>query len=421
MLEMATIEVLEDLVRWAAQGKRAAVARVVGTEGSSPREPGATMAVNELGEVSGSVSGGCVEGAGVAEALALMGVDRIVTEGGAAMELPVASGEACPTVSIFGYSDDEAFAVGLTCGGTLKILIDPETPGLYSLMLELLRSETPFVRATVVSTADSTALAAGTEVSPEGVNAYEVFGPLPEVGASLLIEGVGQVHGELANAELAAVLTRDAAGALAAGSTMVRHYGRNGQAKLDEIEVLYEVFAPAPRMIIFGAVDFSAALARLGKMLGYRVTVCDARPLFATKRRFPMADEVAVDWPDRYLGRVGAALGPRDAVCVLTHDPKFDLPAISSALATGVGYIGAMGSRRTHEERTKRLLDAGVDPAALDRVMGPIGLDIGARTPEETAVSIMAEIVALRSSRAAGSLRGAAGPIHTGLESAGRP
>ena len=420
MLEMATVEVLEDLVRWAAQGKRAAIARVVGTEGSSPREPGATMAVNELGEVSGSVSGGCVEGAVVEEALALMGITHLVTESGARMELSAGMGEACPTVSVFGYSDDEAFAVGLTCGGTLKILIDPETPGLYPLMLELLRAETPFVRATVVAAADSTAGVDGAELSTEGVNAYEVFGPLPAAGASLLIEGEGTVHGDLGNPELAAVIARDAAGALAAGSTMVRHYGRNGQAKLDEVEVLYEVYAPAPRMVIFGAVDFSAALARLGKMLGYRVTVCDARPLFATRQRFPMADEVAVDWPDRYLARAGAGLGPRDAVCVLTHDPKFDVPAISSALATKVGYIGAMGSRRTHQERTKRLVEAGVDPAAMDRVMGPIGLDIGARTPEETAVAIMAEIIALRSSRAAGSLRESSGPIHASLESTGR-
>ncbi len=416
------LDVLEDLFRWEKQGKRAVVARVVGTQGSSPRDAGATMAVNEVGEVSGSVSGGCVEGAVVAEALALMGVTELVTEGGASMSLErPAVVDVCPTVRIFGYSDDEAFAVGLTCGGTLKILIEPENKAIYQVLYDLVRSETPFVRATVVSTRDSAAglvseasLSLG-DVSPEGVNAYEVFGALPAVGETLLVTVSGSIHGEISSAELSSVIQRDALGTLSSSSTMVRHYGRNGQAKLDEVEVLYEVFAPAPKMVIFGAVDFTAALARLAKMLGYRVTVCDARPLFATKQRFPMADEVVVDWPDRYLSRVGVELGVRDALCVLTHDPKFDLPAITAALMTPVGYIGAMGSRRTNEERNKRLIDAGVERDALDRVMGPIGLDIGARTPEETAVSIMAEIVSLRASKRGLSLRDVAGPIHARL------
>ena len=158
--------------------------------------------------------------------------------------------------------------------------------------------------------------------------------------------------------------------------------------------------------------DFTAALAKVGKVLGYRVTVCDARPVFATRARFPMADEVVVAWPDKHLGEVGASLGPRDAVCVLTHDPKFDVPAIVSALATKVGYLGAMGSRRTTDERGERLREAGVDEEGLARVMGPIGLDVGARTPEETAVAICAEIIALRTGRQAPSLRDRPGPIH---------
>jgi xanthine dehydrogenase accessory factor len=165
-------------------------------------------------------------------------------------------------------------------------------------------------------------------------------------------------------------------------------------------------------MIIFGAVDFTAALARVAKILGYRVTVCDARPVFVTAARFPMADELVVDWPNRYLAKVGPELGPRDAVCVLTHDPKFDVPAIVSALETEVGYLGAMGSRRTHAERTARLREAGIDDEGLARVMAPLGLDIGARTPEETAVSICAEIIALRTGRLAPSLRDTEGPIH---------
>jgi xanthine dehydrogenase accessory factor len=165
-------------------------------------------------------------------------------------------------------------------------------------------------------------------------------------------------------------------------------------------------------MVIFGAVDFTAALARVAKVLGYRVTVCDARPVFATRQRFPMADEVIVDWPNRLLEKIGPGLGPRDAVCVLTHDPKFDVPAVMGALQTRAGYLGAMGSRRTTEDRNTRLLAEGVDPAELRRVMAPIGIDIGARTPEETAVSVCAEIIALRTGRLVASLRDTEGGIH---------
>ncbi len=208
------------------------------------------------------------------------------------------------------------------------------------------------------------------------------------------------------------MVARDAAGELAAGLTVTRHYGRHGEARGREVSVFIESFAPPPLMIIFGAVDFTAALARVAKILGYRVTVCDARPVFATRARFPMADELVVDWPDRHLRAVGGRLGPRDVVCVLTHDPKFDVPAIIAALETGVGYLGAMGSRRTHRERVERLRQAGVSEEGLARVMGPIGLDIGARTPEETAVSICAEIIARRTGRSAPSLRDRGGPIH---------
>jgi xanthine dehydrogenase accessory factor len=180
------------------------------------------------------------------------------------------------------------------------------------------------------------------------------------------------------------------------------------------VSVFVESFAPPPRMLIFGAVDFTGALVRVAKVLGYRVTVCDAREVFATRARFPEADEVVVDWPDRLLGRVGASLTPRDAVCVLTHDAKFDVPALTAALGTGAGYVGAMGSRRTHDDRLARLREAGVDDEALRRIRSPIGLDLGARTPEETAVSICAEIIAQRTGRAdARPLRDTDGPIHT--------
>ena len=241
----------------------------------------------------------------------------------------------------------------------------------------------------------------------------------PHLGAKLLV-GLGRdPMGSLGDRELDRVVTRDALAELEAGRTGVRHYGDQGQTLADEaevahpVEVFIESFAPPPVMVIFGAVDFTAALARVAKVLGYRVIVCDAREVFATTRRFPMADEVIVDWPNRLLERIGPDLGTRDAVCVLTHDPKFDVPAIQGALATRVGYLGVMGSRRTHDKRRDRLTDVGVtSDDARARIHAPIGLDIGARTPEETAISICAEIIACRTGREAPSLRDGAGPIH---------
>jgi len=276
---------------------------------------------------------------------------------------------------------------------------------LYESLRDLLRSEEPVALATVV------------EVTDEEPEADEAFGGTggdpPALGAKLLVRPGGSLPGgSLGNADLDRVVARDVRAALEAGLSATRHYGRRGQARQRQVSVFIESFAPPPRMIIFGAVDFTAALARVAKVLGYRVTVCDARPVFATAARFPMADEVVVDWPNRHLTEVGPALGPRDAVCVLTHDPKFDVPAIVSALATRVGYLGAMGSRRTHHERAARLREAGVTDAQLARVLAPIGLDLGARTPEETAVSICAEIIALRTGRVAPSLRDTEGPIH---------
>jgi xanthine dehydrogenase accessory factor len=241
-----------------------------------------------------------------------------------------------------------------------------------------------------------------------------IEGPEERVGCKLLVLPGPPIStlGTLGDPGLDRVVARDAAGELAAGQTGTRHYGLNGQARERDVSVFIESFAPPPRMVIFGAVDFTAALARVAKILGYRVTVCDARPVFATPQRFPMADEVVVSWPDKLLAEVGPSLRRRDAVCVLTHDPKFDVPAIVSALATEAGYIGAMGSRRTTDERNVRLRQAGVDDEGLRRVMGPIGLDIGARTPEETAVAICAEIIALRTGCGAPSLRDRQGPIH---------
>jgi xanthine dehydrogenase accessory factor len=234
----------------------------------------------------------------------------------------------------------------------------------------------------------------------------------PDVGAKLLAVPGESPQGTLGNTDLDRVVTRDLIAELDAGTSGVRHYGPNGEARQDELTVFIETWAPPPKMLVFGAVDFTAALVRVAKVLGYQVTVCDAREVFATKQRFPFADEVVVDWPHRLLERVGADLGQRDAVCVLTHDHKFDVPAIKAALETRVGYLGAMGSRRTHAERVERLLEAGVPEAGLARIHSPIGLDLGARTPEETAISICAEIIAERTGRRAYSLKETEGPIH---------
>lgn len=232
------------------------------------------------------------------------------------------------------------------------------------------------------------------------------------VGERLLVESDGTVFGRLGDDDLHRVVLRDALGELVAGRSGIRHYGEHGETGLEAVTVFVESFAPAPHMVVFGAVDFTAALVRVAKVIGYRVTVCDAREAFATTARFPQADRVVVGWPGKLLEDVGPELGPRDAVCVLTHDVRFDIPALTGALATGVGYIGAMGSRRTHEARKEHLLGAGVTVEQLRSIHAPIGLDLGARTPEETAISICAEIIAARSGRTAGALSVASGPIH---------
>jgi len=235
----------------------------------------------------------------------------------------------------------------------------------------------------------------------------------PGVGSKLLIVDGDAPIGSLGDPDLDRVVGRDALGELAGGRSGVRHYGPHGEAREDALTVFVETFAPPPRMVIFGAVDFTGALVRVAKVLGYHVTVCDAREVFATPKRFPLADEVVVDWPHRLLERIGDRLGPRDAVCVLTHDHKFDVPAIIAALATEVGYLGAMGSRRTAAERLQRLAEAGADLDVVgSRLHAPIGLDLGGRTPEETAIAICAEIIAVRTGRLAASLGETTGPIH---------
>lgn len=247
----------------------------------------------------------------------------------------------------------------------------------------------------------------------------EASGDTIRVGAKLLVttDGASPV-GSLGHPELDRVVARDAVAELEAARSGVRSYGPEGQTTPEDlvdqptIRIFVESHAPPPEMWIFGAVDFTAALARVAKVLGYRVTVCDAREVFATKRRFPMADAVRVTWPTPFFDELGTTLGPRDAVCILTHDPKFDVPAVQGAVATRVGYIGVMGSRTTHDRRMGRLRDVGVNDDDLARLMSPIGLDLGARTPEETAVSICAEIIATRTGKDVPRLTDSSGPIH---------
>jgi len=264
---------------------------------------------------------------------------------------------------------------------------------LFERYAQALRSDTPVALATVI----------------DG----------PNTGAKLLVQPGVPATGSLGHPELDRVVGRDALAELEAARSGIRHYGPEGQTTpedlLDQptVRVFVESHAPPPQLWIFGAVDFTAALSRVAKILGYRVTVCDAREVFATRRRFPAADEVKVTWPTPVFEEHGDELGPRDAVCILTHDPKFDVPAVQGAVATKVGYIGVMGSRSTHDTRVARLREAGLGPDELDRLMSPIGLDIGARTPEETAVSICAEIIAVRTGREVPSLRDGSGAIHS--------
>ena len=331
-------EILPVAARWARAGHPFALATVVGAHGSAPRGIGATMVVSAAGEVFGTVSGGCVEGALYERCLeVLAGADARVER--------------------FAYSDSDAFAVGLTCGGTIDVLVRAVAPGS-------------------VAAADVQTLAAREgEAIP---TRYTLVTAGPELGRGRVADDAD------AEAAVAADAAQDA--------------------------VSFDIGVPA-RLIVVGAVEFAVALAGLGAAMGMRVTVVDPREVFATTARFPAA-EVVIDWPDRYLAT--QALDARTAVCVLSHDPKLDVPAVRAALASPAGYVGAMGSRRTHDDRVRRLAEAGVSAAARARLRSPIGLDLGGRSPEETALSILAEIVADRHGGSGARLSGLSGAVHAG-------
>ena len=250
--------------------------------------------------------------------------------------------------------------------------------------------------------------AALAEQSPVAV-ATVIQGPEGSPGGKILVSPEDHT-GTMGNAELDKAVVETARGLLEGGRTETVHLGPRGQRRMEDVAVFIQSFAPPPRMYVFGAIDFASAVARVGKFMGYRVIVCDARAVFATRERFPSADEIVVAWPDEYLQT--AEVDARSVITVLTHDPKFDVPVLKEALNTPAGYIGAMGSRRTHDNRTARLKEEGVTHEQLARISSPIGLDIGARTPEETAIAIAAEIVALRTGHSGGRLAERSGPIH---------
>ncbi|HEY7325247.1 MAG TPA: XdhC family protein [Streptosporangiaceae bacterium] len=365
-------DILDPIITWWDAEETFGLATVVQTFSSAPREPGAAMAVSAAGQAVGSVSGGCVEGA----------VYELANE-------VIQSG--VPVLQRYGISDDDAFAVGLTCGGIIDIFVEPASQQRFHALGEIaeaVRAGTPVAVATVIQ------------------------GP-GQVGARRIIWEGDRAEGTLGAGErLDQAVDDDARGMLAQGVTAVRRYGAQGERRLDDLAVFVQSFAPPPRMLVFGAIDFAAAVARTGKFLGYRVTVCDARPVFATKSRFPDADEVVTDWPHRYLS--GITTDDRTVICVLTHDPKFDVPLLEVALRRPAAYIGAMGSRRTHEDRLARLREVGMIDAELARLRSPIGLDLGARTPEETAIAIAAELIQLRWGGSGQPLTATAGRIHHG-------
>ncbi|MEJ7649907.1 MAG: XdhC/CoxI family protein [Nakamurella sp.] len=372
-------EVLPELLQWWRAGVDVGVGTVVATFRSAPRPPGASMLVGPSGEAVGSVSGGCVEGA----------VYELAQQ-------VVASGS--PVLQRYGVSDDDAFAVGLTCGGILDVFVETISRTTFPEFGDLaddIDAARPVAVATVIEHPEATRIGNRIIVRPEDA----------------AVPRTGSLGGERADDAVA----DDVRGLLAAGRSATLTYGPDGERRGEGMRVFVSTFAPKPRMIVFGAIDFAAAVARQGTFIGYHVTVCDARAVFATASRFPAADEVVVDWPHRYLQAQSEAgrIDDRTVLCVLTHDPKFDVPLLEVALRLPeVAFVGAMGSRRTHEDRVARLQEAGLTETELERLSSPIGLDLGARTPEETAVSIAAEIIALRWGGRGSRLAAESGPIH---------
>ncbi|NYH42192.1 xanthine dehydrogenase accessory factor [Micromonospora jinlongensis] len=393
-------DVFDEAHRRCRAGEPVALATVVATWHSAPQPPGATMLVAADGTVTGSVSGGCVEADLYERAR------RVLTTG-------------APELIRYGISDDDAYAVGLTCGGVLDVFVervDPGAlPGLNAVAAARRAAQPAAVVTCVAADADGAPHDAGNSPADGGDSPDRPqTDPAQRLGRRLVLTGGQSPIGSLGDDRLDDAASADALGLLAAGHSGMLRYGYSGQRRGSGVSLFVTAYATPPRMIVFGAIDFAAAVARIGAFLGYRVTVCDARPVFTTARRFPEADEVVVQWPHRYLrteldaGRVDE----RTVVCVLTHDPRFDVPLLELALRHPLAYVGAMGSRRTHDDRLKLLGEAGLTEAQLARLASPIGLDLGGRTPEETAVSVAAQIVAARWGGTGRPLAALDGPIH---------
>ena len=350
-------EILAQVRRWLGEGKSVAVATVVQTWGSAPRPAGSKMAVNNAGEMTGSVSGGCVEGAVVEEAMSVLKA-------------------GVPKNLHYGVTDDAAWEVGLACGGQMDLVVEPiaawvqaAAPGEPSLLDEL-----------------ESAIGEGRPV----VRAVVLRAPAPWEGRSWLAEADGHMRGPAAEGLVAA---------LGEGARAALRSGRPQAGKIPtpegEAQVFYDVVLPPPMLIIVGGVHIAIDLHRLAKILGYRVVIVDPRRAFGTRDRFPLADEIIDEWPDAGLKTVG--LTASSAVTVLSHDPKLDDPALMVALRSPAFYVGALGSAETNRQRRQRLMEAGLTSDELSRLRAPIGLPLGGRAPEEIALSILAEIVAARS------------------------
>jgi len=349
-------EVLSEIDRWRARGERVAIATVIATRKSAPRPVGSKLAVSESGEMAGSVSGGCVENEVFGHACEVLA-------------------GAQPQILSYGISDDLALTVGLPCGGEIDVFVDAPDEELLERMRRVIDTDE---RAVLFSVVAGAGLGSELLVTEDGLR----VGEGPEEAVARFDE--------------------------------VLRAGRNRLLELsDGRKVFAEVYGPPPRLLVIGAVDTAEALCAAARLVGWRTIVADARAKFATKERLPSADEVLVAWPDEALAQV--LPDHQTAVVVLTHDDKFDVPALKGALATDAFYVGALGSRRNQERRRERLLEAGVDEEALDRIAGPCGLDIGADTPAETAMSILTEIMATRAGRGGGPLRASAGRIHVEL------
>jgi xanthine dehydrogenase accessory factor len=346
------LEIAPDLRRWLARGEKIALATVIATRRSAPRPIGAKLGVSEGGELAGSVSGGCVENE-------VYGLAQEALGGGP------------PQLADYGISDELGLSVGLPCGGEIEVFVDEYEAAMLERLLTAAENEEPAVLYEIVS--------------GEGV------------GAKLLVFESGETLG-------------DGLGDLPVGVDELLRRGRSALVEEDGRKVFCDVFGPRPGLVVFGAVDTAEHLCSAAAALGWRTVVVDARGKLATRERIPSADELMVSWPEEALEQIQP--DHSTAIVVLTHEDRFDIPALKGALETEAYYIGALGSRRNQERRRERLLAEGLDEEAIERIAGPSGLDVGADTPAETAVSILAEILAVRAGREGGRLKTAKGRIH---------